>query len=337
MCDHIEFSPSVPAEQQRHCKEIVRRLSRVNLSEQRQLLERYAYVSKAGAVRSRLRMPNLTENERLALRLYGKFGLVINKSLRKPGVKYGLRDLLVAEQAVSSFRTRSGLTTISETVNPFPSRRSGSLASIVRELSDGQGLLIVAIQLIINNIIDNNFSAFADTDTLYRIARAERGVYSPRITVSSPEGASGHSRLIRPGDVIADRAFWSTTPDPFAALIRYSAEGQSATKRQPIGEDQEEILYVIEKSESLRAINISGFKLPKTLRPLSSGGPPRHGDEWTSGEFLLKSRAHFMVLGVQDTPSGVGRRIVFLKPIELTEPAILPKNPFDGSSYPHRL
>ena len=123
--------------------------------------------------------------------------------------------------------------------------------------------------------------------------------------------------IIRPGTVIQDYAFTSSALNGGVVIERYSIDEQKASNKNPLSQYEEEILFVINTNEHLRAVDISGFKLKN--------------DAKSSGESLIKSNARFRVRGIQDTEAGMRRRIVFLDPITNPLPGEAVRNPFNGT------
>lgn len=131
--------------------------------------------------------------------------------------------------------------------------------------------------------------------------------------------------------MVADKAFLSTSLDYNAVIHRYShqstsmehtPEARSASNKNPLADDEEEILYAIKNNEHIKSIGISGFKF----------GTRRERDNLSSGEVLVSPTTKFRVVGIQNSETAINRRVVFLNPIPSTEirPNEIQKNLFNG-------
>jgi len=133
---------------------------------------------------------------------------------------------------------------------------------------------------------------FPKDQYLYRVASVKKGAYV---------------NDINPGDVIIDSANWSTSPaDSSVVLYRYSNKGMFASKVFFYDVEVEEVLFIIERNSSLKAIDISGYKATREL------------DHKSSGEILIKSHTPFRVLAIQDHTQANERGVIVLRPESLS-------------------
>lgn len=304
----IIFTKGLSRDEKSRYVGLIKETSRIKRSSNK---ARYNLVSKSAAINSRQRLANISNEEAILLRIYGRLGLIINKTTRRvysssPGMSEPPVD--VANMLVRDFKSGFNIREPRD-VAKATTRQHGELNSRAALFIANATDHTIALTRSVDDVIERYRDQYSESDYLYRIYRSRLGAYNG--DSSSPDF---NEKAIRPGNVLVDEALTSASFDLEAVIYRYSGAGQAATfgrnPREP--ESHEEILFVIERNEHLAALNISGLK----AKPKSEG---KDQDELSSGEYLIRSRTPFRVLAVQYPDPGSNRRIVILRPLALSE------------------
>ncbi len=297
----------------------------------------YAVKSKIRAVQSRNEFQNLSVKDEILLRLYGKFALILNRSMRTTKSK---KTLMVSDYEKLK-RNVDRYFRINK-INSLKIISRMTAKEIIGGLSFLDSLPAIYLTNGINQLIAKHRSEHVDTDYFYRISRAKRNIYM------TPEEASklplNNRNIIKLGNIVMDKAITSVGDDLQSILFRYSHKGQNAThKKNPVNViEEEEILYVIKNNEKLNYMDIAGFKLNKPeinvngrfeLDPnnkLSKGQ-----DEFSSGELIIPSHTPFRVVGIQKMDRTMNRILVFLEPVKLEDinQRDIVQNNFNGEPF----
>ena len=231
---------------------------------------------------SRNLLPDITGEEKILLRRYGSDGVVINRQVRA----YDGKPISL-EEANRIFKDEKDYI-------------EGKLRS---EQGDEAGKSATVLKTKLDNFIDENYHQFFETKGyVYRASGAKKRLYK---------------NGIQPGDIISDKANWSTSNHFGTIGYRYSSYGEGASITKLASTD-EEIWFVIEK-ENLKGVDISGYKFENN--PKLSLEEQRNK---SSGEFLLKSDQKFRVKAVEKTKFKTLKReqrgrLVLLEPVNSAE------------------
>lgn len=313
--DTADFAEGIPLNKREYLSERIHSLSKRNTETSLDDLE---LVSRQRAKISRNLLPDITETEIFLLRLYGTYGMTINYGLREHPIRLWDKSDNDIHSAIKQFREKYNLTHI-DLKKEFQLSEVRSLLVESELTARNQGLLSHSIRAQIDNLIKRNTRNFYRGENyFYRISRAKKQTYVP-----TSESTGVHKNEINPGDIISDNALWSSASRANTALNHYSKHGKATTNYLPIEEDEEEILFLIENNQQLKAIDISGYKFPMDKK--SEGE--------NAGEILIKSGSKFRVQAIQKTERFMDRRIIVLEPVNrasLSEDTLY-KNAFDGS------
>ena len=237
---------------------------------------------------SRNLLPDITGEEKILLRRYGSDGVVINRQVRAYD-----GDPISLEEANRIFKDEKDYI-------------EGKLRS---DQGDEAGKSATVLKTKLDNFIDENYHQFFETEGyVYRASGAKKGLYK---------------NDIQPGNIISDKANWSTSNHFGTIGYRYSSYGEGASITKLASTD-EEIWFVIEK-ENLKGVDISGYKFENN--PKLSLEEQRNK---SSGEFLLKSDQKFRIKAVEKTSFKILKRekrgrLVLLEPVNSAE--MLGSNP----------
>ena len=317
----IDFSDNLYLTQEKkdYFRREVDRLSKPNTMASR---SEYELLSRQRAMISRNIIGELDEEAAFDLFFYGRFGLWINHSLRLPRNINPTFDIIKtlsrAQQSIRVIKDRYNLTT-QESIEKINRNKETRKAFADDIINTNWGNYSKAFRVAIDTIIEDYSPRFAKGDYLYRISRVKKIAYSAPSDIPNPQ-----LRKIIPNDIIIDRALWSSAVRAETTIFRYSWKGQDATHHKSgLKVDEEEVLFIIENNEHLKAIDISGYKFSKK----------REGR--TSGELLIKSHTTFKVIGIQKSNPRLDRRIVILEPISNDSLKLgdVLKNPYDGNPY----
>jgi hypothetical protein len=315
---NTDFSDDLPVEKKEYYSHEVERLSKRSAMADE---DTYELISRQRAMISRKIMGEIEEEEAFALFFYGRYGLMINYSLRFPKnitQIFRIKDINRAQELVKIMRARYNLTT-KETIRTLDKATNDALKMDI--VITNYGGYSKAFTMVIDNIVEKYTSRFTKSNYLYRIFRVQKTAYSPPSEIQNPK-----LRKITTGDIIMDRGLWSTAMRAETTIYRYSLKGEAVTDMSDsynIVDEQEEVLYIIENNEHLKAIDISGYKFLKRQ------------EGRTSGELLIKSHTKFKVIGIQKSEPRLDRKIVILEPVsdDSLKPGQPIKNPYDGSIY----
>lgn len=289
----------------------------------------YERISLTRAKISRLRLQDsLDEEGRIALRAYGRYGLLLNRGIRKLNnrdVRFTNVDRDIAMAKIREFNNRFNITTADD-INKLPLSKKPLIHSALMD-EDG-GAVARSFRYYIDEIIQNNSHKFPKEGFVYRISRAKKNVY---VTEEEAIQNGAHvNSVILPGDHVMERTLLSTATESSVALFRYTSRtngGQGASNSGSIASDEEELLFIIENNHNLNGIDISGFKVKRAQ------------ENKTSGEVLVQSYTRFKVLAIHDVDTQVrtrltsDKRIVVLRPVAELADTML-RNPFNGDILP---
>ncbi|MDI9348114.1 MAG: hypothetical protein QM538_06380 [Methylacidiphilales bacterium] len=271
---------------------------------------------------------NLSNDDKLVLGVYGRFGLYFNRGLRvKPGtgnnseshakalLDYTLEnklqgEMLPGEDLLSAFDRLVQIKFIPKT-GTMSADRKAILRDENKKALARSGEIGVALQeydyyainttsLLLDQIIERNAEYFNSGETLFRVSRAKRGVFASDSETRSPGNALNPKVRVTLGSILYERGFISTSSEADSVLKRYSDKsfgGEGVTQGSSIPTDEEEVLFVILNNGSAAGIDISGFKFNQENFPVSSG------------EFLLNRNSRFRLLA-RTIPEPGTRRIV---------------------------
>ena len=258
--------------------------------------ERYS-VQRAVISRTELKGSIARKEANLFLfRLYGRFGLPLNDSLRKNKTikdRYNYSGNQVDDYRLF-MKPRRGrcLLTMESLTNVHLEPDTRAMLKSKR--------YIKLIANLINEMIVRYSVRFprGEKNHFFRISRVKSNVYGK-------DPVTGVS-AISVGDVVVDYGFLSVGMDAKTIIYRYSSYEASATHVQPtdhVPADEEEVLYVIESNLDMKALDIAGFK--------SDAG----SDFLSSGEFLVQPGQRFRIAAIGSKPTGEFRRAVVLEPV----------------------
>ena len=320
----LKFSRDTSLHKQRELEELVKKIRSIRADES---AGRYEFLSRQAAKFSRYRLAEITNDEAIILRIYGRLGLVVNFATRDSSVS-SEPPPSIAQATVDRYLQELKVTKPDD-INRGLARQKRMGPKVLNDTFSSHSNLGPSITRRVDDLIEKYSPNFENVDYLYRIGRSAPGIYS-----TSDVQTSNPASLISPGDIIADKALWSSTIDSASAIFRYSQEGDAATLQKGSGrlrvpktgqriraDEQEEIFYIIEHNREVESVDISGFKFA------------RKSDQKSSSERLIKSRTPFRVVAVGDYDQARRQRIVVLRPLN---PATIDfrrevvKNPFDG-------
>lgn len=263
----------------------------------------------------------------LLMRIYGKYGLVMNSKIRK------LLDKRLPEKHEDNFiQDMDNLydKSISQIFNDFKLYDLDKINEFDKTTNDyfkhdvfDDADCLEAIRYGLHKLIKNHPMKFESIDKLYRVANVKKGVYDFDLNPTSNN--------IIPGDFVADQAPLSSGVDAKSVIYRYSKYENAATTRGPQRNttmmDEDEVLYVINVNSHLLATDLSGSKLM-----------PIKQDKYSSGEVLITSNQKFKVTGIGakqefNKPNQIAhpRRVVFLEPTNEIPTSGTYKSMFDAS------
>jgi len=284
--------------------------------------EAYFLKSKIRAVQSRTEFQNLSPQEEILLRIYGRFALILNLIIREnQGRKILLRsdnlERRVTYQAHKYIAYRGFYTYKDVAVMTGP-----SFYNSTREDNDFNAIVLMNS---IDHLISRNKSKHVDTNYFYRMSRAKKNVY---VTEGDALKLSlDMNTTIQLGNIVIDKAITSVGNDLQSILFRYSAEGDAATHKKGVDNvNEEEILYVIKNNDRLDYMDIAGFKFKRP--EINSDGRfvrdknnrlLKGQDQISSGELIIPSHTPFRVIGIQSRENTIGRKVVFLEPMRLSD------------------
>ena len=276
--------------------------------------KKYEFISRQAAKISRLRLYDLTNEEKVVLRFYGIFGRAVNKYTHRlfneyPSLKEPTFDMAIASvQKLSRTFDITKPKDVFEMIMPF----SDYLVEIFEEHDPFLGASITSY---LDKIIEKYSKRYNNDGYLYRVGETLHDA------ALFEAGSEYPANALTPGDVILPPTLWSSSIDDDAVLFRYARHGEAVTKqslrvdsadksgaRSSISGDSREVLYIIEDNENLQRLDISGFKFSR----YSEG---ENEDQFSSGEHLIKSRTPFRVIAIQDQIAGLERQIIVLRPI----------------------
>ena len=312
MIDNTEFWKNLRIEEKEFLSHHIHDISKGEHGGYKDDLE---LVSRQRSIISRQILGKLSEFEIFLIRMYGRFGLVINLGIRDHRRLLRNKSIKEIRSEINAFRERFNLKNINLTEEfkltifedfIIDMRLSKNLAELSYHIRDE-----------IDRLISRKYMNFNKNENyLYRISRAKKDSYG-----AGEEEIEQSSTKINLGDIITDESLWSSTIRSNLALLRYSYQSHVGLNPMPIEADEEEILFMIKNNRFLKTIDISGYKFPKEY------------EHENAGEMLIKSSSKFRVVGIQKTESFMHRRIVVLDPVnprEITKNTIL-KNAFDGT------
>ena len=230
------------------------------------------------------------------LRLYGRFGLILNVSLRSNKTikdrynysgnqveDYRLLRVIRRDNRLLKMESLTNVHLVPETRAMLKNKRYIKLiANLINEM-------IVRYSVRIPRGEKKHF---------FRVSRVKSNVYGK-------DPVTGVS-AINVGDVVVDYGFLSVGMDAKTIIYRYSNYEASATHPKPsdsVASDEEEVLYVIESNLDIKALNIAGFKGDKKYDLLSSG------------ELLVQPGQRFRIAAIGSKSTGEFRRAVVLEPV----------------------
>ena len=297
----------------------------------------YAVKSKISAVQSRNEFNNLSIMEEILLRLYGRFALILNRSMRTTKSK----KTLVVSDYEKLKRNVDRYFRINK-INSLKIISRMTAEEISKGLSFLDSLPAICLTNGINQLIAKHRSEHVDTDYFYRISRAKRNRYMTQEEASKLPLNRGN--IIKLGNIVMDKAITSVGHDLQSILFRYSHKGQSAThKKNPVNViEEEEILYVIKNNEKLNYMDIAGFKLDRAEININGRFEKdsydrllKCQDELSSGELIISSHTPFRVVGIQKMDRTMNRRLVLLEPMKLGEikQTDIVQNNFNGRPF----
>ena len=297
----------------------------------------YAVKSKISAVQSRNEFNNLSIMEEILLRLYGRFALILNRSMRTTKSK----KTLVVSDYEKLKRNVDRYFRINK-INSLKIISRMTAEEISKGLSFLDSLPAICLTNGINQLIAKHRSEHVDTDYFYRISRAKRNRYMTQEEASKLPLNRGN--IIKLGNIVMDKAITSVGHDLQSILFRYSKKGQSATLKyfDKYSENQEEILYVIKNNEKLNYMDIAGFKLDRAEININGRFEKdsydrllKCQDELSSGELIISSHTPFRVVGIQKMDRTMNRRLVLLEPMKLGEikQTDIVQNNFNGRPF----
>lgn len=309
---NTDFSNDQPAEKKAHLSYEVEMLSKPSAMAEK---GEYELVSRQRSIISRAILGELSEESEFSIYLYGYMGRSMNLGLRDPFNNTGFFKADKKPEAlrlIKLFRDKYDLVE----KDSIYFRNKAETTNMKRDLQEGyRGATSRAFRFILDETIENYSPRFSKSGYLYRSLRVEKNAYTPPSEISDPK-----LQKIVPGDIIMDESVTSSATRAEVVIYRYTSKGQSASLHKPMLDTEEEVLFMIENTDKLKAIDISGYKFPK------------YKDDKTSGEMLIKSRSKFKVIGIQKSDPRLDRRIVLLEPIseDMVKPTDPIKNPYNG-------
>ena len=297
----------------------------------------YAVKSKIRAVQSRNEFQNLSVIDEMLLRLYGRFALILNRSMRTTKSK----KTLVVSDYEKLKRNVDRYFRINK-INSLKIISRMTAKEIIGGLSFLDNLPAIYLTNGINQLIAKHRSEHVDTYYFYRISRAKRNRYMTQEEVAKL--SLNTKNIIKLGNIVMDKAINSVGGDLQSILFRYSHKGQNATHKKNRANviEEEEILYIIKNNEKLNYMDIAGFKLNKpeinvngrfeldpNNRLLKGQG------ELSSGELIIPSHTPFRVVGIQKMDRTMNRRVVLLEPMKLEDinQTDIVQNNFNGEPF----
>lgn len=301
--------------------------------------EAYFLKSKIRAVQSRAEFQNLSPQEEIALRIYGRFALILNRIIRN---NQGRKTLVRNDDLKTRMQNLAHKYIVNRNFNTYKDVSvidKNDFENSLRLQNDYPAMFLTNF---IDELISKNRSEHVDTNYFYRMSRAKKNVYVTE--ADAVELSLDINTTIQLGNIVIDKAITSVGNDLQSILYRYSAEGNAATHKKGVDNvNEEEILYVIKNNDSLDYMDISGFKL-KRPEINSDGKFAREAnnkllkgqDEYSSGELIIPSHTPFRVIGVQRRENNIGRKVVFLEPMllsDINQNMDIVQNNFNGERF----
>ncbi|MDG1153340.1 MAG: hypothetical protein P8N25_00585, partial [Alphaproteobacteria bacterium] len=166
----------------------------------------YAVKSKISAVQSRNEFNNLSIMEEILLRLYGRFALILNRSMRTTKSK----KTLVVSDYEKLKRNVDRYFRINK-INSLKIISRMTAEEISKGLSFLDSLPAICLTNGINQLIAKHRSEHVDTDYFYRISRAKRNRYMTQEEASKLPLNRGN--IIKLGNIVMDKAITSVGHD----------------------------------------------------------------------------------------------------------------------------
>ena len=221
------------------------------------ILIHYERKSLASSFSSKFRLKaNIQTFEAIALRSYGSWGLIVNRACRRPlgprvefeaarkqyltfinDIHFMVRD--PEKLTLNDYnRVLSKLNIATNSKDPAVKMRMKTELEIFDTakfmVADNEERISSAAVSFIDGLIEKYSGYFESNDFLYRVSRAEKGVYASDAELAS-RGMDA-AKQIRVGDVVYESALISTSADSLSAMFKYSAVelgGKGATNYLP--------------------------------------------------------------------------------------------------------
>ena len=134
----------------------------------------YATKSKIRAVQSRNEFKNLSVIDEMLLRFYGRFALILNRTMRLTKKK---KTLFKSKSGIKKSKNYTKRLINFFKINTYKDILFINIENMGIVLKMEYGLYSISLTNYINQLIANQRSEHIDTDYFYRIARAKRNVY----------------------------------------------------------------------------------------------------------------------------------------------------------------